>query len=96
MVSFYPFLALKLDRHGGIGEVAGDLRLLGRSENFLVPLHLNQRHVGGTNKCAGLPAQRFGVILAAKDCATIFPSRTTNVSVAASYELSAVSALHNM
>ena len=42
------------------------------------------------------PVQRFGVILAAKDCATIFPSRTTKVSVAASYELSAVSAFHNM
>jgi hypothetical protein len=31
-----------------------------------------------------LAVQRFGMILAAKDCATIFPFRTTNVSVAAS------------
>jgi hypothetical protein len=51
---------------------------------------------GGANPYTGLAGQRFGVILAAKDCATIFPSRTTNVSVAASYELSAVSALHKM
>ena len=43
-----------------------------------------------------IAVQRFGVILAANDCATIFPFRTTNVSVAAWYELSAVSALHKM
>jgi hypothetical protein len=45
---------------------------------------------------SGLAVQGFGVILAAKDCATIFPFCITNVSVAASYELSAVSALHKM
>lgn len=40
--------------------------------------------------------QHFGLILAAKDCATIFPFRTTNVSVANSYELSAVSAVQRI
>src|SRR5712691_8257769 len=38
--------------------------------------------------------QSLGVILAANDGATIFPSRTTNVSVPTSYTLSAVSAVH--
>jgi hypothetical protein len=40
--------------------------------------------------------QRFGVIFAAKECATIFPVRTTNVSVPASYMLSGVSAFQRM
>jgi hypothetical protein len=40
--------------------------------------------------------QRFGVIFAAKECATIFPFRTTNVSVPASYMLSGVSAFQRM
>jgi len=40
--------------------------------------------------------QRFGVIFAEKECATIFPFRTTNVSVPASYMLSAVSAFQRM
>ena len=38
----------------------------------------------------------FGVILPANDCAVILPSRTMNVSVASSYTLSAVSAVHTM
>jgi hypothetical protein len=45
---------------------------------------------------AGLAGQRFGLTLAAKDWATIFPFRTQNVSVANSYELSAVSAVQRM
>ena len=40
--------------------------------------------------------QTFGLTLAAKDCTTILPFRTTNVSVANSYELSAVSAVHRI
>ena len=44
----------------------------------------------------GLVVQLFRLILAAKDCATIFPFRTTNVSVANSYELSAVSAVQRI
>ena len=40
--------------------------------------------------------QPLGVILPAKDWATILPSRTTNVSVPTSYTLSAVSAVHRM
>jgi hypothetical protein len=39
---------------------------------------------------------RFGLIVAAKDCAMILPFRTTNVSVANWYELSAVSAVQRM
>ena len=42
---------------------------------------------------AGPTLHRFGLILAAKDCATIFPFRTKKVSVANSYELSGVSAV---
>ena len=38
----------------------------------------------------------FALILAAKDWAAIFPFRTTNVSVANSYELSAVSAVQRI
>ena len=47
---------------------------------------------------AGMKAcfQRLGVILPVNDWATILPSRTTNVSVAISYTLSAVSAVHRM
>ena len=40
--------------------------------------------------------QPLGVILPVNDWATILPSRTTNVSVAISYTLSAVSAVHRM
>ena len=40
--------------------------------------------------------QPLGVILPAKDWATILPSRTTNVSMPTSYTLSAVSAVHRM
>jgi len=40
--------------------------------------------------------QRFRLILAAKDWATIFPFRTKNVSVANSYELSPVSAVQRI
>ena len=40
--------------------------------------------------------QPLGVILPVNDWATILPSRTTNVSVAISYTLSAVSAVHKM
>jgi hypothetical protein len=38
----------------------------------------------GSRQLCNKPAYCFGVILAPKDCATILPSRTTNVSVAAS------------
>src|SRR5947209_5488841 len=44
----------------------------------------------------GLAVQRSGLILAAKDWAVIFPFRTTKVSVANSYELSAVSAVQTI
>ena len=40
--------------------------------------------------------QPLGVILPVNDWARILPSRTTNVSVAISYTLSAVSAVHRM
>jgi hypothetical protein len=40
--------------------------------------------------------QPLGVTLPVNDCATILPSRTTNVSVPISYTLSTVSALHRM
>jgi len=46
----------------------------------------------GTKACL----QLLGAILAAKDWVTILPLRTTNVSVATSYTLSAVSAVHRM
>ena len=42
------------------------------------------------------PLPPFGVILPANHLAAILPSRTTNVSVASSYRLSAVSAVHRM
>ena len=56
------------------------------------------RHPGAmpVQSPGGQAVQRFGLILAAKDWAIIFPFRTTKVSVANSYELSAVSAVQRM
>ena len=54
------------------------------------------RKLGRSRHAVPAPIGTFGLILAAKDCATIFPFRTTNVSVANSYELSAVSAVQTI
>jgi hypothetical protein len=59
-------------------------------------LQSRNRRSNATARSPGLADQRFGLIFAAKDWATIFPFRTTNVSVANSYELSAVSAVQTM
>jgi hypothetical protein len=47
-------------------------------------------------RSVGAAVQRFGLTLAANDWTTIFPFRTTNVSVANSYEFSAVSAVQRI
>jgi hypothetical protein len=57
--------------------------------------HRVERHVGWPPGMTPR-SQPLGVILPANDCATILPSRTTNVSVPTSYTLSAVSAVHKM
>ena len=90
---------LSLDRHHGIRELADDLLRSVRRESLtslVARLSCSQQRSSTLVAVCRIAVQRFGVILAANDCATIFPFRTTNVSVAAWYELSAVSALHKM
>src|SRR3954451_23239653 len=81
---------LAFHRKRGVDDSARALLPGGRGE-LCSRLRLIQRHLGILNlavkfcrcsKRATVVVQCFGVILASKDCATIFPPRTTKVSVA--------------
>ena len=79
---------------GSISAMYGDLRVIaimasGGSDTLPLATKQNQVPIYWT-------VQRFGLILAAKDWARIFPFRITKVSVANSYELSAVSAVQTI
>lgn len=59
---------------------------------------VSKQHFALGARALGMKAcfQPLGVILPAKEWATILPFRTTNVSVPTSYTLSAVSAVHRV